>query len=1142
MKKLTRRILLCGLLCFFVAIASAQQREITGTVRDASGNPVENASVLVKGTTKGEPTNAAGHFTISINNPKAVLVISSVNFKSKEITVGQNSALDITLEAGTGSLNEVVVTAYGIKKSNKNLGYSETTVGGDEIARTNTVNPITALQGKVAGVQVNVMSSAGVQTSPYIQIRGAKVLGGNNQPIFVIDGNVLQNNIVGGDAADGGSQLKNLNPDDYESITVLKGAAATAIYGSRGLNGAVVITTKTGKAGKGIGVEYSTTYASTNVYSPFMKLQNSYGMGFYYREGNFAPDGTQTVNDTNWGPAFDGSMHPAVYNPDTLVPYKAQPNNWKTFYQNGKYTNNNVTLSGAAGKTNYRFSYSNTSDRGILPNNALNRNAFDVKIGGEINKVFSFDMGLNYANTQTENFYNQSRYAWPGGGNLGFDVFYMPRNTDFATWHNTYRNADNSTKPDNGFGYVVSGFSILDKNHYTNTENSFLGYLQLKAQVSNWLDFSARGNINYLKNFAETKNYGNGQFNSGGQYGVNSGYSTAYNLLFMAHGFTSVMNNDLKIDARVFNEDYGSLLGENYSASTNGGLKVPNAFFLDNSLNSLFVAGQSNINYGYNNENNTFVHGPQAPSTRTIGIAGVINFNYKEFLNLELTARNDWLSTLTYPVNVPGKNNFSVFYPSANLSYSFYDNFKENMPSWLSSGKIRASLAQVGNAGVAGPYTTGSGYLPGTTTNQNGGSISSATQINGNVKPNYNLKPQIQKALELGTNLSFFKNLLNIDFTWYKTNTKNQLLHIDGVQETGYNKFYFNAGNIQNAGIELLVDVNPIKTKDWNLDFSVNLSHNTGKIISFYPGITKWNITGDYEGAQVWGYQGGAYGDLVVRGSTAFQTDPKTGYPIIQNANRSTNTNPNNKVDFANYQYAYVNSDSLVNMGKIEPNMYAGFNFNLRYKNFSLASQIDGRFGGMVYSESYTYAMGQGTPLASLKYRDQAHGGVARTDSYTGKTVYNGAVPNAVFGAGQKGNTVGNTNVDISGMTFKQAYDKGLVESWYAPAYYDGGFGYNGTYDWENGLNYNGAVAKESWIMLREITLAYQLPSSWIKKTHVFQGARLAISARNIGYLYNSLPGKQNPESVQSNDPFNPWITGGVPFARTYSATLNVRF
>jgi iron complex outermembrane recepter protein len=227
-------------------------------------------------------------------------------------------------------------------------------------------------------------------------------------------------------------------------------------------------------------------------------------------------------------------------------------------------------------------------------------------------------------------------------------------------------------------------------------------------------------------------------------------------------------------------------------------------------------------------------------------------------------------------------------------------------------------------------------------------------------------------------------------------------------------------------------------------------------------------------------------------------------------------------------------------MGKIEPSLTGGIALNVRYKRFSLFSQIDARFGGMVYSESYTYAMGSGTTKSSLKYRDQAHGGVARTNSYSGATVYDGAVPNAVFAAGE---TSAITGADIGGMTFRDAYAKGLVESWYAPAYYAGGSGFKGTYDWENGLNYNGAVSKESWIMLREITLGYQVPNVWLNSVqHAFKSARILLTARNIGYLYNSLPDRQNPESVQSNDPFSPFITGGVPFARNFSATLAFRF
>ncbi|WP_183560396.1 SusC/RagA family TonB-linked outer membrane protein [Mucilaginibacter sp. SP1R1] len=1117
--------------------------QITGTVKDEKNVALPGVTVTVKGTRVIVVTDADGHFKINVPDKSAVLVFTYVGYNPKEVVVGDNTNISVSLEVSARSLGEVTVTgALGIQKRNDNLGYSVSTVKGDELDRTNTVNPIAALQGKVAGVVINTMSSAGVQTSPFIQIRGAKVLGdashqANNQPIFVIDGNVLQNNIVGPDAADGGSQLKNLNPDDYESITVLKGAAATALYGSRGLNGAVVITTKTGKAGQGLGVEYSSTYSKTQVYKPFMALQNEYGMGSYYREGAFRPDGSQNNTVSNWGPAFDGTLHPAVYDNTykTLVPYVAQPDNWKYFFQDGNFINNNITLSGGSEKGTYRISYSNTRNDGIMPKNELKRNAVDIKITGNLNKVFSTELGINYANTATSNYFNQSRYAYGGGTNLGFNTYYMPRNTNFTAWHGYYRNPDNSEKNDPLGGWTTGAFNTIDNNNYVNTENSLLAYLLLKAQATDWLDFNARGNVNIQKNFAETKNYGDQANNAGGQYAVSTGFSTDYNLLFSAHAYKKVMHDQLNIDFRLLNEYYGNLLSESASSSTDGGLNVPNQFFLENSKNTI---------KNYDGSNNYTGYRTTPPSSRTIGIAGVLNLNYKEYLNLELTGRNDWLSTLTYPEIVPGKNNYSVFYPSANLSYSFYDQFKEKMPSWLSTGRLRASLAYVGNAGIAGPYSTGAGYQPGIVINQNGQAISSATQINGDVRPNYDLKPQKQRSLEFGTNLAFFNDLINIDFTYYKTNTFNQLLYIPGTPETGYNKLYINAGNIQNQGIEFLATITPIRTKDWHFDVSVNLAHNASKIVKFYPGIKEWQITPFYEGAEVWAYEGGAFGELALNtngSSTAFQIDPKTGYPIIKNAARSTATG-GNQVDFANYQYAYQNATAdqpRLNMGKVEPDLTGGISTNIRYKNFSLFAQIDGRLGGYVYSEAWTYAMGAGTPAASLQYRDQAHGGVARKDSYTGKTVYNGAVPNAVFAAGEKSAITG---ANIGGMTFRDAYNKGLVESWYAPAYYDGGFGYNGTYDWENGLNYNGAVSKNSWIALREITLGYQLPASLIQKIHVFRSARISFSARNICYLYKTLTGDQNPESLQSNDPFNPYITGGVPYTRNYAVSLNVRF
>lgn len=1132
MKKIYSQCI-CILLLSCLTIVAYAQKTVTGTVREASG-PMPGVSVLVKGTTKATQTDPNGKFSISASSSD-VLVFSAIGFIKQEATVGDRTSINITLKEDANVLSDVqIVGALGIIKEDKNLGYAVTTVKGEELTRTNTVNPITALQGKVAGVNINVVGSAGIQTSPFIQIRGAKVLGSspgqaNNQPIFVVDGNVLQNNLIGADGADGGSQLKNLNPDDYESITVLKGAAATSLYGSRGLNGAIVITTKKGKAGSGLGIEFTSTYQSSNIYRSPMEFQNSYGQGSALtREGNFAPDGSQANTVGSWGPAFDGTIHPILYDKTRTTPYSAQPENWKAFYQNGNYVNNNISLSGASDKFNYRLSYSNNSSKGMLPNNGLNRNAFDIKIGGDLNKIFSTEIGINYANTITKNYYGQGRYEYGGGSNLAFNTYYLPRNLNYTDWRATYRNADNSINNAGVFGNlssVINAFSRFDKNNFDKSENSFLGFAQLKAQVSSWIDLSARANVNFLKTYSETKNYGNDKNNAGGFYSSAGNYATDYTLLFMAHGSKKVLSDDLNIDLRVVNEIYGNGLSENYGVSTNGGLAVPNQFFPANSVNNI----QNNYYYGSDG-----YPGSRPSNLQTIGIAGIVNLNYKEYLNLELTGRNDWLSTLTYPNAVGGANNYSVFYPSVNLAYGFYDQFKASMPKWLSSGRLRASLAYVGNAGVAGPYATGAGFAPGTIFNNANQGVAGASQINADVKPNLDLKPQRQRSLEFGTNIGFLKELINVDFTYYKTNTFNQLLFVPSVIETGFSRSFLNLGNIQNQGLELLVNVTPIRKNGWNWNVAVNLAHNKSKIVKLGNGIKEWELSGGYDGANVWAYEGGDFGVLTSDLGSSSKIDTKTGLPLLRVSSRYVNTNPTVKYDIADYSLVnpeYSDDQKRTQIGKVEPNLTGGVSSSLRYKNFNLFAQVDGRFGGYVYSEALSYASGQGTSANTLNFRDQEHGGVARIDSYTGQTRYDGVIPNAVFEDGQKSTLKPGT--DIGGMTFRQAYDQGLVEPWKASLYYNSWYGYG------TNLNVNETTSKNSWIMLREVTLSYSLPNSLTDKIKL-RGARISVSGRDLGYFYKTLAGGQNPASIQSNDPFRPYITGGVPFFRNYSVSLNV--
>lgn len=1128
--KFTQRFLLSMLLSMLVALAYAQPtRTISGTVKDAQGEPVAFATYQIKGTNTGGATDAQGAFSVAVTGNSPVLIFSSVGYQAKEVPVGESNTLNVVL-AGSGALEEVVITALGVEKENSKLGYSATTVKGAEIAQTNTVNPITALQGKVAGVNINVVGSSGVQSSPSIIIRGVTSLTSNSQPIFVIDGIVVENNRVNADdGADNGSQLKNLNPDNYESITILKGAAATSIYGSRGINGAVVITSKRGKISRGLGVEVNSTYQITEAYANSIPLQNVYGMGApYIREGNFRPDGTTNLTSFSYGPKMDGRLYPALYDRTQLVPFSPHPDNWKTFYQNGNYINNSVALSSGSDKYTYRLSYGNTHNDGVLKNNSLKRNSFDFRATGQLNSVFSIDAGVNYANTKTTNPFGQNRYSWPGGTNVGFMTYYaLPRNADLDTWRDNYRNPDGSVK---NYGYglwndqVNSTFSRFDNRNEQRNENSLLANLQLTAQLTPWFDVSARGNINFYKIFTEITERGNGAGGIGGYYEVGGSYNSAYNSLVTAHATAKALNGDLGMDFRILNEIYGNSISERYRRNTRGGLIIPNEFILGNS--ALNTIDPSSVDYGF-----------ETPSNKVIGLAGIADFNYKEFLNLELTARNDWNSSLTYPQGIEGQNNFSVFYPSANLSYSFYDHLNTSMPRWLSSGRLRASLAYVGK-GTDAYATSFGGFAPNVVFDENGNSISIAAQQNANVLPNPNLKPEIQRALEFGTNFGLFQDRLTFDFAYYKTNTFNQILTLPGVQETGYSSMRINAGNIQNQGLELLVNATPWRTRNWNLDVSFNFTRNRGKIVEFYPGITSYALLNNYNGASVYAYEGGTFGELSAENNwyqAYAELDAATNLPLLRISDRVVSTDPDTKHDIADYAYVYNNySKDLprIGLGRIEPNYLAGFNTTLRYKNFSFYGQIDSRVGGLLYSESYNYATGRGNTEISLPYRDQASGGVARTDSYTGQTVYDGVIPDAVFDAGQVSPLTG---ADISGLTFREAYDRGLVEPWKASAYYISNFG------WGTNLNTNGSVSKNTWVMLRELSLGYQIPQPLLNKIKV-RGAGLRFTARNIGYIYNGLNAKQNPESLQSNNPFNPVITGGVPFSRNYSLSLNLSF
>lgn len=1122
-----------GLTVLFILLGFSNgiyaQKAITGVVKDAAnGGTLPGVNVTVKEKAGvGTVTDIDGKFSLKLPEGAKTLVFSFIGYTSQNVAITGKTSFEVQLQADARKLDEVVVTALGVKKADKRVGYAMTQLKTDEVARVSSVSPIGALQGKVAGLNINLVGSSGVQSSPSILIRGAKSLTKNNQPIFVIDGMVIENNVADLQGIDWGSQLKNLNPDDYQSVTVLKGAAATAIYGSRGANGAVVITTKSGKARKGIGVEFGHSYQYNYVYDNHFKMQNVYGMGTWGKnEGAFGSDGNpNSTTAYSFGPKMEGQMIKSPYS-DALIPYSPQPDNWKAFYQDGRYINTNVALSGGTEAHAFRISYSNTDNKGTLPGNEFSRNSLSLKSNGKINEIFSYDYGFTYANSNIKNPGSQGR--WTETSNYGRILSWsIPRSMNLNDFKNNMRNPDKSIKTKGMYSEWINLANIFHNMDYRDeqrNEESYLANVNLAAKVNSWLDFSAKVNYNLYKSFTEKKVWGTGAYLEGGEYKLSGSYNSNYNMLFMGHANRKI-NDDFELDFRLGTEMYGSLRSESWSKGTRDGLVVPGLFTFGNSRNSNIIP---TYNYTPANE-------------RSIGLFAIANISWRNQVNLELTGRQDWLSTLLYPETVKdGSNNYGVFYPSANLSWVFTDTFRDVIPQdVLSFGKMRASLAQVG-LGTRPFETNVLGFRQDALFTPDGGSVTIAQPNKPGTLPNYDIKPEIQQTLELGTELKFFNNRFGVDFAWYKANTYNQILTLPSVMESGATSRVINAGNIQNSGIELAFDIKPVRSNDFNWDISVNFTRNRGKVISLHDEVKEYQLMGNYEGVEVWAYEGGDFGVMTstsVKGT--FQARGADGKPIAdpRNGKHVMTTGP---VYNGEPLWSWMSDDDLKNynadnkrtkIGNIQPDFLFGFTNNLKYKGLDLAVMVDGRVGGVMYSGSYNQAMFRGISYSSLQYRDKEHGGLARVNE-KGETVYNGVIPDAIFADDTKVKSLKTGNqVDISGMSFKEAVDAGHIQPMYSGNYYISSYGW--------GNNVEQATMKNTWVMLREVTLGYNLPSTLTKKVRM-NNVRVYFTARNVGYLYNGLKDNLNPESVTSNNPFAPVESSASPYARSFAVGVNI--
>ncbi|MBC9796843.1 SusC/RagA family TonB-linked outer membrane protein [Sinomicrobium sp. FJxs] len=1117
---------------FYCQFMLAQQKTVTGVVTDADdGMPLPGVNIVIKGTTKGVSSDFDGNYSIEAPED-AVLVFSNLGYASREVPVAGQSTITITLSADAQELEGVVVTALGIKRETKRLGYAMTEVKGDELAKTNTVNPVQALQGKAPGVSIG-SSDGGLFGNSKIQIRGVSALNSNNnQPIFVVDGVILDNNVSDssadweGNPNDYGNMLKNLNPDDYESISILKGAAATALYGSRGLNGVVLIKTKDGSGTRGLGVSVKQSVGIDHVYRQ-PDIQYEYGVGTragavsygerdangnYYRFSNNQfytnDDGIPTLiehpSSLGYGPKYDG--RPIIGYDGEMTTYSPAKDNLLDAYDTGWNTNTSVSLSGGHDKGNFFLSLSHNDRSGTLPNNSFKRDALLFSGAYQLADWLRADASISYTTSKSKNARNDlSQFFINGTYANGYNPSKYRQRQFWQASHGGIPNSDYSDK----YAYVP-GKSIwfeYSMNNAGSEEQVTRPIVRLTADVAEWLSITAEGNMNYYTTKYERKDWGSGFLNDGGEYQMRHNTDKSYTGKLTAN-FQKDLTPDITAQLLVGGELWKQEKSET-DVRTDGGLIVPGQFFLENSKRNLISSGK--------------VYGTKQISS----LYFLSSFGYKDQVFLDITGRNDWSSSLVY---TNGEGNYSYFYPSVSSSWLFTQTF--NTPDWFTFGKLRASWAQVGSD--TDPYAINKGY--GIGRYQMDGDKFIYTNDITTTLVDKNIKPERKNSYEIGMDIRFFNNRLGVDFAYYNEIIKNQIGEIPFPQESGYNNYFTNIGTLSNYGVELSVTGTPVKTKNFTWNTTFNYWKNTTKIKDLHEDYGEYKALGGdvaYGNFRIGSvaFKGGEYGVLMSDSSPKkWQSDnpddPRNGMNVLKWVDSDRG---------AFYERSYEPE----RVGKVQPDFEGSLNNSFTYKGISLSVLLDARFGGHIASYSNRYGTSYGWLETSLRGRSPEHGGMTWTSQYSdsqGQQFNDGVIPNGVFAEGQTVTAPNGSTVDVGGLTYQEAMDNGYVEPTHASY-----FNYY-TNSWSDGVVNDDWFSEVKYIALRNISLGYNFPKSVSDKL----GAKnfyVSFNARNLGYLYNSLPNNLNPESFRgtsSSDSFRE--RGFIPYTASYTMTIAIDF
>lgn len=1027
----------------FISFTSfAQQKTVSGKVSDPDGQPVVGATVSAQGTNAITQTNSGGDFSLSVPSGTKTLTVSSVGFAPQTITIGAGD-VSVSLVRATGDLTEVVVTSLGIQRKTRSLQYSITTVGGENLTQAREMSIVNSLEGRVAGVNVSKIAT-GPGASTRVVIRGAKTLGSTlNQPLYVVDGVPMDNTNFGQaglwGGTDNGDGMSSISPDDVASITVLKGASAAALYGSRAANGVILVTTKKGSAKKGLGIEINSNYVFEQL-NDQRDFQTDYGEGGMVgttlqnrvatRPTTIAQSFGSNWSSAGWGPKYDGGS--VVQFDGVTRKYQYAGDNWKRFFETGNTITNSVALTGGSEMQNFRFSVANLDNTGNIPNSGYNRVNVSLATNSKMGKKITFNSKILYSNEKVTNrpFVSdspanaiQSLYRLAGDINVldllgdpnkpgavpplsqqaaqGITIYdgkapgeEFQRNTDLWT-QNPYWAAYQHINTDIRDRVIASG----------NIRYDITDFLYVQGQAG--MDW-------YTRRYTNLTPQGVGYNRNGGRSEgeqrvreINYEWTAGFNKAFL--------NNKLGVNAFVGGN---RMRRNNETIAANGtGFNTPLFAAINN-------ANQRNFGYGYG-------------GSGINSLFGSAELSYNNYLFVTGTARKDWFSVLN-----PEDN--AILYPSVGASFVFSDAFK--LPAWVSYGKARLSWAQVGNVSSVGPYSILLAYSAGATHTGSPLGTLSTGQSNGSNLPNINLKPFTSTEMEYGLEARFLKNRLGLDLTYYDQETTEDILNAGISRASGFTSTTVNLGKITNKGIEVLLTGTPIKG-DITWDVSLNMSKNTSKVVALIEGQKE--LTQEEPRTRntfVKHIVGLPYG--MITGKVQMR-DPASGLLVFNEADGTP-----------------VSDGKYYPVGNGVPDFIGGLNNSVIWKGVNLTFLIDFKSGGDIFSGTNMRMTQQGFTKMSLQGRA-------------------GEAPLIVTGVAKDATTTSGYK------PFTKTLTPGEAQNYWNQT---GG---------ESNPKTDMYLYDASFIKLRQITLGYTIPKKFLGKTPVqslmvsFVGRNLAILKKN---------------------------------------------